>query len=198
MLEKYYPQIDYNASSESAKLFPEDAPAPGARRYANEHDRMIDIVRGFAFTCNNRFLAQAYAGKTRSVVWSVGSAMHSSDSNAIFYSPPDSLKDRIFQSTEEKTYQSYQSLLTAQACNKNDKNLPATPSNITFSNMIDWPLSDASQENMQKVLNVTKSGIALGEDNLDLKSQCECWLKFQWEASKVTGDNIPGNAVGQC
>jgi carboxylesterase type B len=184
-LTGFYPPVD--------GPFP-NAGKPGVGKYSKEIDRIKDVVRDMAFTCNTRFIAEAYAEKSYMMEHSLKPGLHGTDINSFIHKGGnkggnDSSTDQI-----RSAWQTYM-LSLAKTGNPNlERTYSVDPPTI------EWPLPDTSGQMVANTLNVTNDGYTLVHDDQNLKNRCDCWLYYQYTSSKVDGALAPGmdTPLGSC
>jgi carboxylesterase type B len=142
--------------------------------YQSETERVADYITESSFTCHNRLVADAYAGRVYTVEYAVSSAKHGGDQAATFFNPltaqnipPDSLPDRL----------AYQSYFTSFARSGN-------PNTYRNNATIEWPLTTGFDGPMLK--NVLKfehpvgpEGFSIEDDVEEAKDRCKFWTEVQ-------------------
>jgi carboxylesterase type B len=155
-------------------------PSPStAQKYKTQKDRVIDFVQFSVFTCNARFITEAYKGKTYNMQYSRHGGMHGTDMLAMFYLPNPSIDGLISLvdptiATFAKQYQSY---LVSHARS-------GDPNKFRAASSIEWPLVDVGPT-LSKVMHAGNMGYGLIGDTLTKAEDCDFWkeaLAFLTEA----------------
>jgi carboxylesterase type B len=169
-IRKIYP--DTPALREIYKSVDKQYPGISAAgsRYKVESSRGHDIIAESTFTCNTRFLAEAYPNKTYSMQYSTKPGLHGTDLLALWYRAKAGGKN-------QHLYQSYYVSFGVSG-NPNTLRAPGTP---------EWPLADASGEAVHNVLDANGKSFTLIQDQANLKSHCDWWLEEQANVGRVTG-----------
>jgi carboxylesterase type B len=151
--------------------------------YITQTDRVIQYLDDTNFLCNYRYLNNAFKGKTYSMQYSVGPALHGDDLTAVFYNgtgAPSLTLDTLY-----KDYQSYLDSLTTTGNPNTHRLITGVPSTIN------WPITIGQQsEQLANVLNVTDTGFTLISDSESLKSRCDFFLNVQ-AAITLAGGYVP-------
>jgi carboxylesterase type B len=145
-------------------------PSPsGAQKYKTQKDRTIDFVQFSVFTCNARFITEAYKGKTYNIQYSRGLGMHGLDVIPTFFNAgtlvatTSSLADPTF-ATFASQYQSY---LTSHA-------RTGDPNKFRAAGTPEWPHVEFGPT-LSKVFNATDNGFELIEDTKTKAEDCDFW-----------------------
>jgi carboxylesterase type B len=135
-------------------------------KYNDQKLRIKALFQFSTFTCSNRWLTEAYAGKTYNLQYSRGSGIHGSDIAADFYKGPSiitSMTDPTFDAFAT-TFQSY---LTSHA-------RTGDPNKLRDKNGIDWPIATLGAT-IGNVLNATNTGYQLISDLTTKAEDCDFW-----------------------
>lgn len=148
-------------------------------KYKTQFDRLKTYTQDSTFTCNVRFLSDAYIGRTYNVQYSRGNGYHGSDIGADFYDPNNfviSFLDSSDKSIAEfaPTYQSY---LTSHARTGNPNTYRKSNANFTA---IGWPKVENGllADQMKQVLYAGNQGYSLFSDNETERTTCSFWLSL--------------------
>jgi hypothetical protein len=148
------------------KKFP---PPSSAQKYKTLRDRTIDFVQFSVFTCNVRFITEAYKGKTYNLQYSRGAGMHGMDILPDFFNPGSGMATAL--SFADKTYPTFagqfQSYLTSHA-RSGDVN------KFRAAGTIEWPFTEFGSS-LSKVLNANDKGFELIEDSKTKAEDCDFW-----------------------
>jgi hypothetical protein len=157
-----------------------------AKTFKSQRDRTIDFVQYSVFTCNARFISEAYKGKTYNIQYSRGNGMHGSDIMADFFVPGS--VSAMATSFSDKTWSTFapqfQSYLTSHA-RSGDVNKFRAPGTI------EWPLS-VFGPTISKVLNATNTGFELIEDSKTRADDCDFW-RDAYAGMTAAGGEPPGS-----
>lgn len=169
-------------------------------KYKTEFDRLKEYTQDSTFTCNVRFLSDAYLGRTYNVQYSRANGLHGTDIGADFYDPNNfviSFLDSSDKSIAEfaPTYQSY---LTSHA-RTGDPNT-YRKSNANFTTIV-WPkvVNSLAENQLQQVLYAGNTGYSLFSDNQTERTTCSFWLNFiaaltdEGGKTKIAGESFPGD-----
>jgi carboxylesterase type B len=161
------------ASSRSAinRLYP-PVSAPNSP-FKTEKQRLGLYVTEGSFTCHNRVVADAYAGKTYVVHYAVPPARHGGDQDATFFNP---LNPRYASTpaAELEERQGFQSYLASYIRSGN----PNTYRNNATT--IEWPFAtgygEATLGNALTIETLAgKAGIKVAADSLMARERCQWW-----------------------
>jgi carboxylesterase type B len=144
--------------------------------YQSETLRISDYVTESSFTCHNRLVADAYAGKVYTVEYAVSKAKHGADQSATFFNPlkpenrniaPDMLPNKL----------AYQSYFTSFARTGN-------PNTYRNNATIEWPLTTGFDGvTLKNVLRfeqpIGAKGFRLEEDTGETRVHCQFWTDVQ-------------------
>lgn len=129
---------------------------------ADPKARIKQIYQFSTFSSHNRFITEAYPGKTYNMQYSRGTGIHGSDIPADFYKPG------IFDSKAAKKIGSqFQAYLLSHA-------RTGDPNKERDAATVEWPKVRIGPT-LAPVLNVTDSGFALIEDPATKKADSEFW-----------------------
>ena len=170
----------------------------GGGPYQTEGDRVRALVRDSSFTCNTRYLAQAYPGKTYSMQYSITPGWHATDLLPAFWSTglaSSALGTALeialpFLSAFSIAYKSY---LTSFARSGDPNKYRAQ---LSLPPTINWPLANVgSGEQIGNVMNAGDLGFSLINDDKNEKSPCDFWVNFEAGAIIAGGYAPPGSVV---
>lgn len=177
----------------------------GGAEYADEGDRVRAMVRDSSFTCNARFLAQAYAGSTYAGSYGVTPGWHATDLLPTFWS--DALAASALGTALELALPlfsgfaaAYKSYLTSFV-RAGDPN--TYRDGISLPLTVDWPLATgaalqggAAQE-VGNVLGIGDLGFGVqtAGDDQDGAQACEFWLQWTSAVTAAGGYTPPGVQV---
>jgi carboxylesterase type B len=142
--------------------------------YANETFRVNAATRDSSFTCNNRYIAEAYADRTWNSQYSVDNATHGADITATFFNNTE------YTSSGKKGHEPwevvYQKYFVSHARTGN-------PNTYKSQNSLDWPMSRVYyQQTVPNVLDVKgRTGFALIHDTKVPKDKCDFWRDLNWD-----------------
>jgi carboxylesterase type B len=150
--------------------------------YKYEQDRLANFISESTFTCHNRLISDAYAGKVYGTEYAVAPATHGSDQSATFFSPygaafrgipPEAIGERM-------AYQSYFLSFIRTG----------DPNTYRNNETIAWPLTTGFNETLlHNTLKFTypigPDGSAIVENELEDKSRCDFWAEVQRTVGKV-------------
>lgn len=206
-------KTDSQATSYLAALFPQYAVKAGlsqilANRYpgidtpnspfSTENQRINAITRDSSFTCNVRFLAQAYPGKAYLGRYSITPGWHATDLIPLFWtnnfqdSPLGAALALAFPliTTFSEAFQSYFTSFVRSGNPNTYRKIWSLPLTIN------WPLAAgaSSAQNMQNVVDITDLGFWNTEDDQIQLDTCRFWQ--QWESAlTIAGGYSPPGAV---
>jgi carboxylesterase type B len=186
-LQSIYPNSSARATFVDAitKFYPSSKLADSP--YKTLTQRVSAFTRDSSFTCNNRFVAAAYPGKSWELQYSAMGGTHGSDVSATFYKPGG-----FFPNPGAVAYQSY---LISHA-------LTGDPNTLRKkATTIEWPKASGFEgENIKNTLNVLGStgsaGFKLIDDSTNLKDHCDFWLGL-WGKAAVMDKYVPAPAPVQ-
>ncbi|KAI9839327.1 MAG: hypothetical protein M1838_004391 [Thelocarpon superellum] len=173
-----------------------------ASRYASTDDRTKALVRDVSFTCNTRYLANAYSGRAWNMQYSVGlldQALHASDLLPLFYdiyltNPTDFGSQVAYPLVPGfgPLAAAYQSYLTSHAIYGDPNAARGGWGDVAT---IDWPEATTSSDQLGNVLNVGNLGFSLINDDQNTNQTCRFWLEAFAAASSLGGYSAPGAVV---
>jgi carboxylesterase type B len=171
-MRKLYPKsvIDAGWPAKITKMYP-DTP--------KSSDRFKDYVRDNIFSCNARWIAEAYPGKTYAMQYSAGGGTHGADIDPTYYNGPKSFLG-VTASSENQMYRTYQSYLISHAKTGN----PNTSKKVAA---LEWPPVNAGSELAFPVLDVADKTFSLVKDSQNSKSRCDFLRAFWKETSEAAG-----------
>jgi hypothetical protein len=144
-------------------------PAASNGRFKSQRQRIVDFIQFSAFTCNVRFVSEAYKGKTYNAQYSRGDGSHGSDIIPLFYNEGSllyrtySLVDPVI-STFGPQYHSY---YTSHA-------RTGDPNTYRINGTIQWPKAEF-RPSISKVLNITDKSYDLIDDTRTTAEDCDFW-----------------------
>lgn len=152
-------------------------PAESKGKFATQKARVKEFVEKSVFTCNTRYITEAYKGKSYNVQYARGNGGHGTDIAATFYNPSTSgigltsllggaagLKDKNLKTVAT----GYQSYLTSHARAGDVNKFRAQGSTV------EWPLVEWGSQ-LGNVLNVTDTGFELIKDTKNVADDCDFW-----------------------
>ena len=174
-------------------------PPPGiGQAYLTETDRVKALVQDISFTCNTRYLSEAYAGVNYNLQYSVTPGWHATDLLPTFYNADVSLSAfgasvpfpliPIFGGFAE----AYQSYLVSHAMT-GDPNSHRLIINVPPT--IPWGHPDASGNEITGVLNAGDLGFSYITDTENTQDVCDFWVQVEAAASAQGGYDAPGAVV---
>lgn len=149
------------------KKFPSPISSP---KYKTNRDRTIDLVQFSVFTCNARFITEAYRNKTFNLQYSRGIGWHGMDILSTFNNPgssTSSLSSFLGDKTFPAFASQYQSYLTSHARSGN-------VNKFRSEGTINWPHVEFGPT-LSKVLNANDKGFELIEDTKTRAEDCDFW-----------------------
>lgn len=152
-----------------------------SNKWKTQKERVHEFVQTTIFTCNVRYMTEAYKGKTYNVQFARGTGTHGSDIQPTFFNSPG-----LFGGQGAKLSQQYQSYLLSHA-RTGDVN------KMKMSGLIEWPKPEWGPQ-LKQVLNVTDSGFSLIADDKTTAEECDLW-KDVMAALTVGGGYSPPGAV---
>jgi hypothetical protein len=158
---------NYAAVNEAMKKqFPSPNISP---KYKTQRDRTVDVVQFSVFTCNARFITEAYKNKTFNLQYSRGIGWHGMDILPTFFSAGSAISASL--ATADKTYSTfasqYQSYLTSHARSGN-------VNKFRLDGTINWPHVEVGPT-LSKVLNANDKGFELIDDTKTKAEDCDFW-----------------------
>jgi hypothetical protein len=171
-----------------AERFP--LPSPN-QKYQNNNDRFAAMLQLTSFTCNTRWITEAYKGKTWNVQYSAGGGFHGSDVGATFYGSPNTMDSIVstmlgglgIGAELKQIGPVYQSYLISHA-------RTGDPNQLKEKSAMVWP--KVSQGPLfSNVLNVARP-FSLITDNVNSAEDCDFFLDVFSSATNVGGYAPPG------
>ena len=161
----------------------------GNSPYKTQGERVRAVVRDSSFTCNARFLAESYIGKTYSMQYSITPGWHATDLLAPFWSTGISTSPlgnalQLALPLFSGFAFAYKSYITSfvRSGNPNSKraiiNIPPT---------INWNTANPAGEKVSNVLNAGDLGFSTISDDKNLKSYCDFWVDFEKKVTELGG-----------
>jgi hypothetical protein len=145
------------------KKFP--PPTASGGKWTTEKQRIYSFVQTTVFTCNVRYMTEAYKGKTFNVQYARGSGGHGSDVTSTFYNGDGLLS--MFDRGSKGFAGQYQSYLVSHA-RSGDVN------KFRINGTIEWPHAELGPS-LSKVLNATNTGFELIADDKNTADDCDAW-----------------------
>ena len=170
----------------------------GAGPYDTQGDRVRAFVRDGSFTCNARYLEQAFSGRSYAMQYSITPGWHATDLLPTFWSTglaASTLGTALtvalpFLSAFSFAYKSY---LTSFARSGDPNKYRAR---ISVPLTINWPLADVGTgERIGNVINAGDLGFRLISDDLNQKQPCGFWVDFLAGLTIAGGYAPPGSVV---
>jgi hypothetical protein len=161
--------LGLNQAVNDAILKKMPSPAASNGKFKSQRQRVVDFIQFSAFTCNVRFVSQAYKGKTYNAQYSRGDGSHGSDIIPLFYDE-ESLFFRAYSfidsaiSTFGPQYHSYYTSHTRTG----DVNT------YRINGTIQWPKAEFGPS-ISRVLNIQDKGYSLIEDTRTTAVDCDFW-----------------------
>lgn len=171
----------------------------GFGTYQSEAARLRDFVRDSSVTCNARWLASAFSGKTYNMQYSTIPGWHATDLLPTFWNTDLEnnalgLLLAIALPGFTRFAEGYESYLTSfiRTGNPNTyRKASASPATIN------WPTANVGTgEMIGNVLDARIRGFTLVNDDQNLKTNCNFWLDFQAAVIIGGGYAPPGSVVG--
>jgi carboxylesterase type B len=154
---------------------------PTSAKWTTQKGRFHEFVQTTVFTCNVRYMTEAYKGKTYNIQYARGAGTHGSDITPTFFTSAG-----LFGGQSAKISAQYQSYLISHARSGN-------PNTFRLNGTIEWPKVEWAPE-LGKVLNVTDKGFELITDDKTTAADCDLW-KDVMAALTVGGGYSPPGAV---
>ncbi|QDS71255.1 hypothetical protein FKW77_000539 [Venturia effusa] len=152
-----------------------------SEKWKTQKERFHDFVQTTVFTCNVRYMTEAYKGKTYNIQYARGAGTHGSDISPTFFTSPG-----VFGGQSAKISQQYQSYLISHA-------RTGDPNRLKTNGLIEWPKVEWGPS-LKQVLNVTDLGFTLITDDKTTAEDCDLW-KDVMAALTVGGGYSPPGAV---
>jgi len=178
--------IDLGFIKEVNERYPPVAKSRGA--YKTQTARLMSFIRDSAFTCNARFLSQAYPTKSWNMVYGEYPGWHAVDLLSLFYRADMMIGNYSVSlapgvSAMSKSYQAY---FVSHA-------ITGDPNKLVLSLLQGkgvptpaWPSPPTLQgENIGNILFAGNSSFRLGDDSNLPKSKCDYLQSFQAKAAKL-------------
>lgn len=150
-------------------------------KWKTPKERLRDIFQHTVFTCNVRYMTEAYKGKTYNLQFARGAGTHGSDITPTFFTSAG-----LFGGQSAKISQQYQSYLISHA-------RTGDPNSMKIDGIIEWPKVEWGPS-LKPVLNVTDLGFTLIADDKTTAVDCDFW-KDVMAALTVGGGYSPPGAV---
>jgi hypothetical protein len=173
----------------------------GQGKYTSESDRLRDFIRDSSVTCNSRWLASTFAGKTYNMQYSTLPGWHATDLLPTFWDTDLEnnalgLLLAVLLPGFSAFAEAYKSYLTSfvRAGNPNTYRAQGW---FASPQTVEWPLAEVGDgEEIGNVLDARVAGFGLISDAQNLKTNCEFWLNFQAAVTMGGGYAVPGAVVG--
>jgi carboxylesterase type B len=162
--------------NELGELYPASTTKKGEKLFGTAEKRINTIIRDSTFTCNNRWLARAYAGKTYSMQYSGKPGLHGVDLIPTFFN------------FKIPMWLSYRNYLTSHALTGNPNTLKLKSNDGDYFSSsspeaIEWPLAKV-EEMVKDVNNFKNNGYELIEDSTQKQRNCDFWQNLQAEGTE--------------
>ncbi|KAF3917832.1 Acetylcholinesterase [Dactylellina cionopaga] len=175
-----------NATADTVNRILNIYPTPGLfKKYFTNYLRAADLIGQFVVTCNSRFIAEAYPGKTYSYQFSVIPGIHAEDILFTFWSPdiklgPIQLDFSLSFLTSKNLATGWQSYLTSFTRSGNPNTyrerggLPGTS---------EWAMAQVGDQ--VTVLNMDLLGFSMKYDEDTDAARCNFWKSGIWTGRSV-------------
>jgi carboxylesterase type B len=181
-----------------AKVYPRVGDGKG--KYANATARTRDFIRDAAFTCNARYVNQAYEGKTWAMEYAEGPGWHGMDMISLYLRANVKLGGRTIPLTSEagplgRTYQSY---WISHALTGNPNTLALKGNSKDWVPAVQWNKAPTFMgEDMGNVLKVRDGKFFMDKSAVVPKTNCDFLQDFQLDVAKKLGlyPGPPGSPV---
>ncbi|KAL8994964.1 MAG: hypothetical protein Q9169_005205 [Polycauliona sp. 2 TL-2023] len=170
--------------------------------YTTNRARLRDYINEASFSCNVRYLSDAYAGKNYNLQYSVTPGLHATDLFPTFYNL--NLDLDLFRENVPFPLipgfgafsQAYQSYLTSLARTGDPNIFKRT---VGIPPAISWPKAEnsAGRDVIGGVLDAGDLGFRLINDEQTRRSRCGFWRDIQAAVTGLGGYAPPGSVVGQ-
>lgn len=166
--------------------------------YETQGDRVRAFVRDSSFTCNARYLAEAFSGRSYAMQYSITPGWHATDLLPTFWSTglaASPLGTALgialpFLSAFSFAYKSY---LTSFA-RSGDPNTHRARISVPLT--INWPVADVGAgERIGNVVNAGNLGFRLINDDTNQKQPCGFWVDLLAGMTTAGGYAPPGSVV---
>jgi len=160
------------------------SPAVSNGKFTSQRQRVVDYIEFSAFTCNVRFVSEAYKGKTYNSQYSRGDGSHGSDIIPLFFNE-GSLFSRaysLFDSAISIFGPQYHSYYTSHT-RTGDVNT------YRINGTIQWPKA-VFGPSISKVLNIQDRGYELIEDTRTTAEDCDFWRDV-FAALTISAGTLP-------
>jgi carboxylesterase type B len=166
-----------NLFEKAKKYYPQSDPNNPRAKYMNEVARILDFVQDAAFSCNTRFLAQAYTGKAWSYIWTPLGGWHGTDILGMYLRPGLKVGNNTIPLTPgfgafARTFQSYLASYTATG---DPNTLSIKTSSLTTVPAVSWTKVPSEQLRMQDLGGVLVAGngsFIMGVNDVVPKDRC--------------------------
>lgn len=164
--------------------------------YKNENQRINALTRDSAFTCNVRFLAQAYQGKAYLGRYSITPGWHATDLIPLFWtngfqnSPLGNALAIAFPliTSFSEAFKSYYTSFVRTGNPNTYRKI------LSFPSTIDWPLASGAttSQNMKNVVDITDLGFWTTDDDQIQLDTCRFWQQWESALTIAGGYSPPG------
>ncbi|KAF2399881.1 alpha/beta-hydrolase [Trichodelitschia bisporula] len=166
------------------KAFP--SPSSPQSKYKTQRARVSDYIEFSTFTCNVRYMTEAFKGRTYNIQYARGQGTHGSDIRADFYGGSGGVlsggsgSDKSFPQFAAQ----FQSYLTSHA-RTGDVN------KLRINGTIEWPIVTIGPA-LSNVLNATDNGFELISDTKTKAEDCDFWRDIFASVTNALGYAPPG------
>jgi carboxylesterase type B len=183
---------DWNYANNAAvtaailKQFP--SPEPGSK-YKNQNSRLSDYIQYSTFTCNTRWLSEAYKGKTWNVQYSFGGGSHGTDIMADFYDRKTGIGAAVQNLVSPGiavVMTIYQAYLLSHA-------RTGDPNKLKIRSAPEWPKVTLGPQ-FENVLDVNRQ-FKLIKDEKNKGPDCDFWINTFAAVTSGNGLSPPGAVV---
>jgi len=153
-----------------------------------------DFIRDSSFTCNVRWLSEAYKGKTWNLQYNTYPGWHGLDLLAAFVSSnspgPASFLASLFKQPYLDVFELYRSYLTSYIVNGD----PNGPKPSTKLSPVNWPRPNSQpapeSQRMANILNIGVEGASVAEDRHLPKLNCD-FIQLLEQKGMAIGEYAP-------
>jgi hypothetical protein len=158
-------------------------PAQSNGKFKSQRQRVVDFIQFSAFTCNVRFISQAYQGKTYNAQYSRGDGSHGSDIIPLFYNDANFLFKAYswIDSAITKFAPQYHGYYTSHT-------RTGDPNTFRADGTIQWPKGEFGPT-ITKVLDMKDSGYAIIDDPKTKAEDCDFWREV-FAALTIAGGEL--------
>ncbi|KAF2421100.1 alpha/beta-hydrolase [Tothia fuscella] len=163
-------------------------PAESNGKFKSQRQRVVDYIQFASFTCNVRFLSQAYQGKTWNAQYSRGDGSHASDVIPLFYDAGSPLFKAYtyVDPTISKFGPEYHSYYTSHT-------KTGDPNTYRINSTIPWPKAKFGPA-ISNVLNMQDTGYQIIDDTKTTAEDCDFW-RDAFAALTISAGWAPPDAV---